>query len=280
MLRKLIKHDFKAVNRLMLPLHLALIVVTIIGRFYIQFTAYSETGLDYLNTNIWFSVLSASLSALYVIALIAICIITQLYLRVLYPRKNLFTDEGYLTHTLPVSAASHIWSKLIVAFIWSIIDIIMIALSIFAMFINQEMLRGFGELWRELIAAFPDAFGVSVAVGMPAFLIITLLDTISGILLIYMCLAIGHSFNSHKILASIGVYAGYNVIATLISSIWAGITGQQLYGASALLHASYARTTGAYFWSIMGFSAILSIVTGAAAFLLTNYFMKNKLNLE
>ena len=42
MLGKLIKNEFKAVNRLMLPLHLGLIVITIIGRFYIQFTVFND----------------------------------------------------------------------------------------------------------------------------------------------------------------------------------------------------------------------------------------------
>ena len=36
MLGKLIKYEFKAVNRLMIPLHLGLIAITIFGRFYVQ----------------------------------------------------------------------------------------------------------------------------------------------------------------------------------------------------------------------------------------------------
>ena len=40
MLGKLIKHEFHAVSRLLLPLHLALIAITFVGRFYVQFATW------------------------------------------------------------------------------------------------------------------------------------------------------------------------------------------------------------------------------------------------
>ena len=56
MLGKLIKNEFKAVNRLMIPLHLGLIAVTIIGRFYLQFTLFGDSGpVDSVYENIWFT---------------------------------------------------------------------------------------------------------------------------------------------------------------------------------------------------------------------------------
>ena len=281
MLGKLIKHEFKAVNRLMIPLHLALIVISVIGRFYIQFVGFSEIGSKYLSDNLWFGILSGSLAGLYILALIAVCIVTQLYLLVLRPRKNLFTDEGYLTHTLPVTASAHIWSKLIVAFVWSIIDVILIALSVLAMFVNKEFLEAISQIGRELIASFPDAFGVTPVVGLPLFIVAALLDTISGILIVYMCLAIGHSFNTHKILASVGIYAGYNVVVSLISSIFVSITGTNtLSRTTAIISYTITNSAGGYFLGIMIFSIILGLVVSAAAFVVTGYFMKKRLNLE
>ena len=51
MLGKLLKHEFKAVNRLMIPLHLGLVVITIIGRFYVQFVVNRE-HVNYSNTSL------------------------------------------------------------------------------------------------------------------------------------------------------------------------------------------------------------------------------------
>lgn len=279
MLGKLLKHEFKAVNRLMIPLHLALVIVTILGRSYIQM-AMSNAGQELLNENLWFSIMSGTLAAFYIIALIAVCIVTQLYLKVLRPRKNLFSDEGYLTHTLPATAASHIWSKLIVCFVWTLVDVLLIMLSIFAMFINKSILRDFGELWHELMVSFPDTFGVTVGIGVPTFLLAALLDTIAGILVIYMCLAIGHSFNSHKILASIGIYVGYTAVSSLVTSIFTSLNSSRLYGGAALISSSASGIVGSYFWWTLIFAIIIGIVTSTAAFLITDYFMKKKLNLE
>lgn len=281
MLGKLLKHEFKAVNRLMIPLHLALILITIAGRLYIQFAAFSETGKDLTNTNPWFIIMSSSLAGMYIVALIAVSIVTHLYLQILRPRKNLFTDEGYLTHTLPVTASSHIWSKLIVAFVWSILDAVLILISVLAMFINKEILRDFSTEWQILMSHFPNAFGVSAGLGIPLFLVVTILDTVAGILIIYMCMAIGHSFNNHKILASVGIYAGYNVVGSLISSIFVGIAGNSIFGTTmTIISSSYIERNASYFWGIMIFSIAFSLVLSVVAFVVTNYFLRKRLNLE
>lgn len=283
MLGKLIKHEFKAVNRLMIPLHLALILITIVGRFYIQFAM--GPGRDALNTNIWYGIISIMLTSFYVIALAAIFTITWVELHILRPRKNLFTDEGYLMHTLPVSAASHIWSKLIVAFVWTLMDALLLVLSVAAMFINQEFFRAFDELWHEMLLSFPEAFGVSAGLGIPIFLLVMLLDVISGLLIIYMCIAVGHSFNSHKILSSVGVYVGFQVIGGLLSSTFMALTGLTSFsgygsGLSLFITANGTFNSTAYFWSTMGFSLVFTLVLSVVSFLVTNYFLTRRLNLE
>ena len=132
MLGKLIKNEFKAVNRLMIPLHLGLIAVTIIGRFYLQFTVFNNPGRAVvMSDNIWFGLLNATLIVFYILALFAAALITGIYLEIIRFRKNLFTDEGYLMHTLPVTASAHIWSKLIVCLVWVIVDVILVVLSVF-----------------------------------------------------------------------------------------------------------------------------------------------------
>ncbi|MCI8334454.1 MAG: hypothetical protein HFH25_07740 [Lachnospiraceae bacterium] len=252
MLGKLIKHEFKAVNRLMIPMHLGLILVTIVGRFYVQFAVnrWPSSAIDgYFTYNVWENLINFTLVSFYVIALIAIYAITNLYLLVLRPRKNLFTDEGYLTHTLPVSASEHIFSKLLVAAVWQLIDGLMLILS---------------------------------GIGMPLFLLMALMDMLSSILIIYMCLAIGHSFNSYRILASIGVYAGVSMITNLLSSAFMALFGMNTYGPSIsmFLVSSSAVSATDYFWSTFWFNSILAVIMGVGAFLTANYFMSKRLNLE
>ena len=282
MLGKLIKNEFKAVNRLMIPLHLGLIAITIIGRFYLQLTVFNNPARSIvLSQNVWYNVLNVLLVFFYVIALIAAAMITYIYLSILRFRKNLFTDEGYLMHTLPVKASAHIWSKLIVCFIWETVDAILVILSVFGLFINGEMLRVLPKGLTVMFESFPDAFGVPAGLGIPLFLLLLLIDAVSGILTIYMCIAIGHSFNSHKILASVGVYVGVTMITSIISMIFSAVTGVVVYGNSTLISTvSDSTTTAAVFWLPWIFSMLISLITGIAAYLLANYFMTKRLNLE
>ena len=80
MLGKLIKYEFKTVNRLMIPLHLGLIAITIIGRFYIQLALNRPRFND---GNVWMTFADTSLIIFYVIALVAIALITSIYLSIL-----------------------------------------------------------------------------------------------------------------------------------------------------------------------------------------------------
>ena len=288
MLGKLLKHEFKAVNRLMIPLHLGLVVITIIGRFYVQFVVNRE-HVNYSNTSLrmWEGLMDVMLVSAYVIALIAIFIITWLYMDILRFRKNLFTDEGYLMHTLPASAAEHIFAKLTVSTVWQIIDGLLICLSVFAMLANKTVFQFFGYYWDDMWISFSQIFGVSAGIGVPIFLITGLLDTIAGTLIIYMCIAIGHSFNTHKIISSIGIYMGYKFVANLLSSIVVALTsigtlGNMNAGSLFFGVGSYYSSfnSPAYFWANIGFSIVLSLALGAGAFVLTNHFMTKRLNLE
>lgn len=283
MLGKLIKHEFKAVNRLMIPLHLALIVITVIGRFYIQLTLSARNEYFYSEAaSIWYGVLDMTLVLFYIVALIAIAVITGVYLTIIRFRKNLFTDEGYLMHTLPVTASQLIWSKTLVAFVWTLIDGALVILSIFVMVINKEILQAIPEGLSILLEGFQEVFGVPAAAGIPLYMVLFVIDAVGSILVIYMCIAIGHSFNSHKILGSVGIYVGITMVTNLIGSIFAAFSGSAAYGNN--LFFSYATGVGiptpAYFWLSYLFGLFLSVVTAVASYLLTNYFMTRKLNLE
>ena len=272
----------------MIPLHLGLVVITIIGRFYVQFVMNRE-HINYSNHSLrmWEGLMDFMLISAYIIALIAIFIITWLYLDILRFRKNLFTDEGYLMHTLPASAAEHIFTKLTVSTVWQIIDGLLIGLSVFTMFVNKDFFRYFGEFWNDMWSSFSYIFGVPAGVGIPVFLITALVDVITSTLIIYMCIAIGHSFNDHKVLASIGIYMGYKFVTNILSSIVVALTGLGTFGNMNVNNIFFGvgvynsgLNEATYFWLNIGFSVIFSLVLGIGAFVLTNHFMTKRLNLE
>ena len=205
MLGKLIKYEFKAVNRLMIPLHLGLIAITIFGRFYVQLALNRPRFND---GNVWMTFADTSLIIFYVIALVAIALITSIYLSILRFQKNLFTDEGYLMHTLPVSVHEQIWGKLIVTTVWIAIDTVLLILSILVMLLNKDLISAVFDEVPTLFISFRDNFGVSpVAAGL-VWIPLFVLSEMASILIYYMCITIGHSFHTHKILSSVGIFVG------------------------------------------------------------------------
>lgn len=279
MLGKLIKYEFKTVNRLMIPLHLGLIAITIIGRFYIQMV------LTRRAENIWMGFADASLMMFYIIALIAIALTTSIYLMIIHFRKSLFTDEGYLTHTLPVSVHEQIWGKLLVAVIWLTIDTALILFSIAIMFLNQGIISSIFDEIPGLFLSFRHDVGVSPTVAVLVWIPLFFVAEMASVLIYYMCITVGHSFNSHKILSSVGIYVGVNIFSNVVTGILAAIAGTSSGGFlfSGLSVINLLPTNldgaGAFWWSTV-ITLITALVQGGVCYWLTAYFMKNSLNLE
>ena len=109
MLGKLLKQDFRATARIMLPLYAA---VPVLGLFTNLITRLCENQNGFLIRTI-----GALVSFVFSLSLIA-AVVTTVVLMILRFYRNLMTDEGYLMFTLPVSTTELIFSKLIVSIVW------------------------------------------------------------------------------------------------------------------------------------------------------------------
>lgn len=278
MLGKLIKHEFHAVSRLLLPLHLALILITLVGRFYVQFAV--------RNMDSKFDLIHISLIMFYVLALFAILILTYVYLYILRPHKNLFSDEGYLMHTLPVTPSMHIWAKLIVSVCWILLDLFLIFLSLFCILVNPDFLDFWPKMMAEIRNVIISRTGQDFFVGSITLVINYLVSCARSILVVYMCMAIGHSFNQYKLLSSVGIYIGVYAASSLIHTLFLilleipGINGAD--GVSSLLFYWYAAPfSGAPAWrTSVWFDTLFSLAAAVGAFLVSRYFLSRRLNLE
>ena len=89
----------------------------------------------------------------YVFGIMAVLLMTMLYLAI-HIQKSFFSDEGYLTHTLPVSPTQLLLSKIFIYWVWTILDLIFVAASIAILLVNKEtwpaIVYGFREMWHTL----------------------------------------------------------------------------------------------------------------------------------
>ena len=94
MLRKLMKHEFRATLRVMLPLYLLLVVTALGARVSISGLLGTESALV--------DILASLLVVAFAIAMAAVCLVS-VFLMVQRFYQNLLRDEGYVMMTLPVS---------------------------------------------------------------------------------------------------------------------------------------------------------------------------------
>ena len=109
MLRKLMKHEFRATGRILLPLFGILLLAALAARFSVGFL---------LETDSWFlNLVGGLLTTAFGLAIFAVCLMALITMVNRF-RTNLLGDEGYIMFTLPASVHQQIWSKLIVSAVW------------------------------------------------------------------------------------------------------------------------------------------------------------------
>lgn len=264
MLRKLLKYEFRATARLFLPLYLALIVFALINRFLNPFKL--------LQPSPYFLDLQAIIGLLMILAYFALIIgIIAVTVLIMIQRfyKSLLGDEGYLMFTLPVLPWQHIVSKLIAAMVWTVASFSVTIGSI-------VIISGATKLWRllmEVVNAFREYFGASLFFVLPAAALVSL---VSGILMIYAAIALGHLFSRHKVLASFAMYCALHVVSQVITLIIIVLMASVFYQilGEVTEPTALAINLGIF---ILSFPTLLLAI---GYFILTDLILKRGLNLE
>ena len=195
MLGKLIKHEFRATTRVMLPLFAALLLSA----------AAANLAVRNLNTE-----LSRILSILntFVIVIFAVLMISagvmSIVVMVSRFHKNLLTGEGYLMFTLPVTTHGLIWSKIIVSTIWFALCCVAMLLAGVVMALDVHWIK---SVFTELPGFLKEVFS-AVPAGHAALYILELLLLFfvyaAGVCLtFYAPCSIGYSFSRRKGLMSV-----------------------------------------------------------------------------
>lgn len=261
MLNKLLKHEFKATARLILPLYLVLIVLTIVERIALSIDFKGALG-----------VIPGFATFAYVLSIVAIAVVSYVII-ILRFYRNLMTDEGYLMFTLPVKPSELINSKLLISMLWNLISFLLIAASLFGVFINQESYGLFKDGIRMILSEISKEFGpYNMTLLTVELIALIMIGLINNILIIYASIAIGQLFNGHKVLGSFASYIGISTVLQIIISV-------ALVSLGALFQKTFEEINSlpqVVFPLTIGFT----IVANVLFYCITNYIFNRKLNLE
>lgn len=267
MLGKLIGYETKAFGRIMLPLYGAMLA----------FALFTGLSIRFLPEDIMQGLPGVLIFMLYTFLMLAIIIMTCV-LSVTRFYKNLLGEEGYLMFSLPTDTATLIASKVISVVIWSTLSAIVAVLSIALSVLGAGGIEPFRDIiefmsYPEIVERLPSVLGVTTMT-----VLIIIIGTAASIVRIYAGIAIGHQFNSHRILFSILALVAFNVIGTTLSSIL-GSLGYYSGVFDSLSRIFDADTLQGLYLAQAGM-IVLALVQVVFFGLLTWVLLDRKLNLE
>ncbi len=274
MLRKLMKHEFRATGRIMLPLFLILLVTAVGANFSVR--GMLDTGSRFLN------VLGALLVMAFVIAIMGVCVMSMV---VMVQRfyKNLLQDEGYVMMTLPVSVHQHIWSKLIVSAVWFALTLVVVCLACLIMAFDVELVQqiaaGFRELFQEIYRNLSTYYAINGTAIVAEFLVLCFVGCCAMCLQFYAALAIGHSFPNHKMAWSVLWFFLIQFIMQFLGGMGIMLLDESWFHHLLL---GWTDNISAMASVHLGMVTVIlgEVVYGAVFYILTTYFLKKRLNLE
>lgn len=216
MLGKLIKHEFRATGRTMLPVLGVVLVLSLLAGVSLPLFMHTDISFVRIFLALLFASIYAGIVAAAVVALVVM--INRFY-------KNVLGEEGYLTMTLPVSTHEIIWSKLIVSFVWFFVTALVVIISLYftvmRLFrIDVPYLFNSFPPFREVLDKFYSVTGFNGST-LPIFLLeaagFCFLSAIVTCLHFYAAMSIGHGFKNKKVLMSVVSFIVISFIFQLLA---------------------------------------------------------------
>ena len=208
---------------------------------------------------------------------------TSIYLAVRYYR-SMYSNEGYLTHTLPVTPNQLLLSKMINFSIWELLSVICIVFNImlFAAFIvlREVGYRSLFESFQEVLMEMQDILNSEYATGWELFMVLTiiliLVGTVSKSLLYMGSVNIGQLWARYRVAGAILVYVGVTGAVQIVTQ------------AAMIIFMTSAEQIGLlqddYFFSflnqVMAVSLLMQLVIGVVMYVGSLLILKKKVNLE
>ena len=258
MLGKLLKQEFRATGRIMLPAFGALLVLSVLANFSIRLLDRGITNNTFLRIILILIIVAFGLSLFGIFLVTLILMVSRFY-------RNLLGNEGYLMHALPVSVHELVWAKLIVSLVWFAASALL-----FALIVSLSALIQSGSSLSEVLKMLPNweqikallaTKGITAGDLSSIAVLVILLGIVGGLancLHFYAAMSIGHMFNRDKVLLSVVVFVAFSILMTMFSNAtWVGLANRL---------AGSMESANSYLEGLHVFRRLLLLVIGFESF--------------
>lgn len=275
MFTKLLKHDTKAVFKYWWIGAVASVAIAVFGGICIQIV-----DVDYTQYEL-FLVLASIGIAFSAIGLVLLPMFTMILVIVRY-YKHFFTDEGYLTFTLPVKKTSLLDSKVATTFIFSFAANLLTVLNVLLMLAVGIPEHFFDpSVWKEIfdvIGEFYTEFGAYGVLYTVLAVLILAVSTVLETLFVFVCITLAASIaKKHKVLTAIGIYYGFSMVTSFLMQILSFGGVSTVITLVTGLEAAEAKA--AVLFLMIGVLGML-VLAVSGMYLLMLYLLDKRLNLE
>ena len=280
MLGKLIKYEWKSVYKVGCLILGAVALTTFMGWLAFQSPMWKEmeTGHSYSGAVAgWLNIISGLTLIMYVILLACASFGTLVYL-VVHFYRTMYTDEGYLIHTLPVTKHQILVSKILVGGIWMLFVGVSLILS--AVFLCMTMLTSiFGHdmamFWKEFVPVMDELiymmradFDVELGVRFALGCIKLLAAPFITLTILFGAVSLGQLAGRHRVLMAIISYIGISIAMNFVGSVIRGVFAVALYG-----------NIGQYMWVSMDIGFLVDLVAAGVLYFVSWNVISKKLNM-
>ncbi len=187
MLGKLLKYDLKWIYKVVGVFYILAFIFSLMARLF---------GL--VDNSLLFDFLAGILSGAS-IAMIVSCLINTFMRSWVRFVNNIYKDESYLTHTLPVEKKTIYLAKVLSAIICSFTTVLAIILCLFICYYSKENMARL----KEMLELTANTYDTTVLNLLLVIAVVIFLEIVYILLIGYVGIIIGHKANANKMVRSI-----------------------------------------------------------------------------
>ena len=286
MLGKLIKYEWKSIYKvgciLLFALGLATLTVCLSSMAPMWQEIRNDT--DYYFVNLGSTIMNmASVFSffLYVLLMTGAVYAIFIYLVVRF-YKSMYTDEGYLLHTLPVTKGQILVSKILVSTVWAFL--IYIGMMISLLFIVSvisgesvfEIMKVLANIFvglRDLLSVFMGSYSITGTVV--ACILYLILGIPMAVITMFGAVSLGQLSSKYRVLMAILWYVGIMIARGLLGFII------QVISYTALIFATGEEYIMSSYMNISLYSSlIINLLLAVGCYLASYHITSKKLNME
>ena len=271
------KYEFRAVARIVLPLFIVFLCASMIlslgfmldGRV---FHLLESEENELLSSLAIIAVFLFSFGLIFLLIAINIAVFVMVVHRFYV---SFFTDEGYLTFTLPMTVDCHLAIKIVSLFLWSLLSLVTTFIGLFIILGGAAI--GYTEIFKQVLPEIPQIFesiweSLKYLYGSSQIwlrIIFSITTSVFQSFLLYFSISLGCMlFKKNRLLGAIVCVFAIDIVFSAITS----------FGSSIMTVFGIVSDVAAAASSVVGI--VLSVVGIIASYCATKYILEHKLNLD